>query len=438
MSDYLDASERRSEFHLLINNELSRIGSMQVNHTTVDGDLHEDITKDYFDANIAEIIKQGVRSVSGFISIDGVTIGPLIDCMVVIGEGVELSRRGGRWHTYDLKQILAIGEVKKSMTSSSLAESLVRIKTVKDLLLSEFLKKPYSVNDYKSSAKAFHYTAAKNIVTDDLTRSEFQYLNSLIFEEFCPVMFVDCFHCIKGFDVVNSLKNRINKAHQGISMPYHIPTVISWNDGVIIKKDGMPFRGDGKITLGYAPLGRFDAVIEMIIWKLISKIDVVVKTKNFISPNEYVDFLTFDLADGKFKDICSLPNAENQSITQSAVSEESVQVLIYTAKCGGELKIKRCADMLLSKGLKRNLYEIFDGLMSSQTVEFSAETINLSKMKDTFIFRKNQDFYATTNDHVRGFFKGNGFTEIIKLSYLKKDNLFSIHNLVDDPAFFGE
>lgn len=108
--------------------ERKKLDAVELVHGPTIGAMYEGLTKELLNRSLPENL--GLRVVSGFAHFNGVLSGEL-DCMLVRGEGEEIPYTGKfKWHVKDL---IAVFEVKKTLSAEDLADSYNHLRDVSKL-----------------------------------------------------------------------------------------------------------------------------------------------------------------------------------------------------------------------------------------------------------------------------------------------------------------
>lgn len=108
--------------------ERKKLDAIELDHGPTIGAMYEGLTKELVNRSLPEEL--GLRVVSGFAQFNGVQSGEL-DCMLVRGEGEEIPYTGKfKWH---VKDVIAVFEVKKTLSAEDLADSYNHLRDVSSL-----------------------------------------------------------------------------------------------------------------------------------------------------------------------------------------------------------------------------------------------------------------------------------------------------------------
>lgn len=108
--------------------ERKKLDAVELTHAPTIGAMYEGLTKELVNRSLPEEL--GLRVVSGFAHFNEVQSGEL-DCMLVRGEGEEIPYTGKfKWH---VKDVIAVFEVKKTLSAKELADSYNHLRDVSRL-----------------------------------------------------------------------------------------------------------------------------------------------------------------------------------------------------------------------------------------------------------------------------------------------------------------
>lgn len=108
--------------------ERKKLDAEQLSHGPTIGSMYEGLTKEVLDRSLPPEL--GLKVVSGFATFNGKYSGEL-DCMLVCGDGDEIPRTGK--YLYHVKNVIAVLEVKKTLTAADLADSHDHLRGVAQL-----------------------------------------------------------------------------------------------------------------------------------------------------------------------------------------------------------------------------------------------------------------------------------------------------------------
>lgn len=236
--------------------ELREISLMPaITHGPTIGNRYEDATFSILENSIfpndlfpneEELFKQAdLKVVSGFIKTSG-GLSKQIDCMIVTGEGEKLTKRGNDF-LYDIKQVIAVIEVKKNLFKNQLEDAYINSQ---------------SVIDFNSIADDFNYFEIRNPFRhitkrplrqyEELSRQEQAIMASLVADYNLPIRVILGY---EGFSTEEKLKsafwNFLNSSIYSSTEdfvagfgPVNLPNLIICRDYSLIKLNGMPYTID--------------------------------------------------------------------------------------------------------------------------------------------------------------------------------------------------
>lgn len=225
--------------------ERAKLDAEELTHGPTIGSMYEGLTKEIVDRSIPE--EFGLRVLPGFACFDGQLSGEL-DCMLVRGEGERIPYTGKyKWH---IKDVIAVFEVKKTLSADDLADSYNHLRDVSQLY-SKYIESeeakgvrinlswPQRVFGQVTGVAAPEHGKAKDLPFD----LEMIY-HTIICEFLGPVRIVVAYHGWKKektlrHHIFKMLEDRMsNPAGLGVSS---FPQLIIGGEFSLVKANGFPY-----------------------------------------------------------------------------------------------------------------------------------------------------------------------------------------------------
>lgn len=225
--------------------ERTKLDTEELTHGPTIGAMYEGLTKEIVDRSIpAEL---GLRVLSGFASFDGQLSGEL-DCMLVRGEGEQIPyTEKYKWH---IKDVIAVFEVKKTLSAADLADSYNHLREVSNLY-SKYMESDDAKGDsfnIRWPRKAFSQitgvVAPEHSKVEELPFDLEMIYHTLINEFFGPIRIVVGHHGWKKEKtlrdhIAKMLEDRlINPAGMGVGS---FPQLIIGGEFSLVKANGFPY-----------------------------------------------------------------------------------------------------------------------------------------------------------------------------------------------------
>ena len=247
------------------------------------GSVFEGVTQ-YVSELICSEVDQGFSVVSGQIAIGDFVIPGQVDRMIVHGEGREIGVRSGIYQ-YDISQVIAIFESKKTLNRSSLLEAINQLGQIRQYGF--YLKDYYTKNGLPLDVQEYSKFIFGNGVKKDTEFNILKLNESFLIEKYLPISIVYGHNGFNRLSTFASAYHDIVFGHKSnFGSHWNLPTLtISGND--VITKGGLyPFFHyndvDRCIIHAVVENWAFEALVSSL-WKKIN-IDGVLKF-----PFEYAD-----------------------------------------------------------------------------------------------------------------------------------------------------
>lgn len=236
---------------IFINEENKKLQGIKMPHMPTLGSAYEEITKQGIDQEFVIPKNLDLRVVSGFISIDGVTLPEQIDCMLVHGDGEKYGLTGQ--YIYDIKKILCIFEVKKTLTKSQYVDAIDHLAKIR-WSFSEHFENRLIHEGYEPDicmAKRNYSRITGKVGPENyygihgLAENDGILFYTLVQESLAPVSIV---HSYDGYKTESGLRkafcdileDKIKVTGAGIGIP-SIPSLVTSNQHCIVKGNGLPY-----------------------------------------------------------------------------------------------------------------------------------------------------------------------------------------------------
>lgn len=225
--------------------ERAKLDAEELTHGPTIGSMYEGLTKEIVDRSIpAEL---GLRVLPGFACFDGQLSGEL-DCMLVRGEGEQIPYTGKyKWH---IKDVIAVFEVKKTLTAEDLADSYNHLRDV-SILYSKYMESDDAKGvgfNIRWPRKAFSQitgvAAPEHSKVEELPFDLEMIYHTLINEFFGPIRIVVGHHGWKKEKtlrdhIAKMLEDRLdNPAGMGVGS---FPQLIIGGEFSLVKANGFPY-----------------------------------------------------------------------------------------------------------------------------------------------------------------------------------------------------
>lgn len=245
IKDIVDLLKQFFEF------ERQKIADFDMPHMPTLGEAYEEITKQGLSQKYVLPDWHGLKVVSGFIKIGEKLVPHQIDCMLVHGNGKQVGLTSS--YIYEIKNVLAIFEVKKNLKKTSLEEALVHLSEIK-MAMYDYIDEVLESEDFENYFEHFSlhfsyligYRFEKFEDLKKLNQEDFKIAQALLTEMIMPVTIV---HGHEGYKTISglrtALKNIILAIHdsnpsRGFRI-FDLPTLITTANGGILKTIGLPY-----------------------------------------------------------------------------------------------------------------------------------------------------------------------------------------------------
>ncbi|GKV89356.1 MULTISPECIES: DUF6602 domain-containing protein [Pectobacterium] len=257
--------------------EKENIAQKKINHAPTIGEMYEGLTKDLLldDMLIKSFPSElDLKVRSGFFYDENGVESNQIDCMLVQGEGEKLPHIDE--YKYDIKNVIAIFEVKKNLFLSELKDSL-RLLERTDSFFS--LSKSTSSLNFpminRSFEKITHKKAPHIDDLDELSEHDYAVYQALASDQLAPVRIAIGY---EGYQTESGLRKGFIK-HVSDSTTFRafkIPSLIISDNFSIIKSNGFPYylsvpEGDKWIIAASSNCNPLIFVLELIFDKIQQK-----------------------------------------------------------------------------------------------------------------------------------------------------------------------
>lgn len=253
--------------------EIALLDRQEIKHAPTIGDMYEGLTREMVERAVFK--GHDLRVVEGFISNESGGMSKQIDCMVVQGAGRPIPYTSH--YVYDIRQVLAVVEVKKKLFSADMIDAYQNLRS----LLKAFQP--------KGAGRLFRHAYRGIVMTEPPTGDDAESLpyplqqvyNTLLIESVLPARIALGYH---GFASEYSLRNSFveyliahgsndSVRHEGFG-PVSMPDLIIVDDKALVKLNGMPFshplRRSGEWPLYGSFSGNVMRYLLEILWTRIS------------------------------------------------------------------------------------------------------------------------------------------------------------------------
>ena len=231
--------------------EKKKIAEFDMPHMPTLGEAYEEITKQGISQKYILPDLHGLKVVSGFVKIGDKLLPQQIDCMLVHGDGEKYGLT--ETYIYEIKNVLAIFEIKKKLTKNSLQEALVHLSEIK-IHMYGYIDEILNTEDFEEYFNHFSlhfsyligYRFEKFSDLKKLLQEDFKIGQALLTEMIMPVTIV---HAHEGYKTISGLRSALQNIVQEIhdTNPsrgfriFDLPTLITTTDGGILKTTGLPY-----------------------------------------------------------------------------------------------------------------------------------------------------------------------------------------------------
>jgi hypothetical protein len=216
-------------------NEISKFS--HIKHGPTIGDMYEGLTKEMLNKAIFKDLN--LKVCSGFICNRENELSKQIDCMIVVGDGIEIPYI--KAYKYDISQVIAVIEVKKDLFGKEMDLSYKNLLSVKNII------KPDHDMEIDIFEQAYENVTGRKLPNKqelDKMAEEEQYLyHALLVESYMPIRIAFGYG---GFSTEQSLRRAFidymssNTKVKGYSVS-SIPSLIVADQNSILKTNGIPF-----------------------------------------------------------------------------------------------------------------------------------------------------------------------------------------------------
>ncbi|TDM65982.1 hypothetical protein C5B72_00205 [Acinetobacter sp. KU 011TH] len=239
IKDIVDLLKQFFEF------ERQKIADFDMPHMPTLGEAYEEITKQGLSQRYVLPDLHGLKVVSGFIKIGEKLVSHQIDCMLVHGDGEQYGLTSS--YVYKIENVLAIFEVKKNLTKTTLEEALVHLSEIK-IAIYEYIDKILESEDFENYFNHFSlhlsylvgYRFEKFEDLKRLSPEDYKIAQALLTEMIMPVTII---HGHEGYKTITGLRTALKNIILTIydSNPsrgfriFDLPTLITTANGGILK-----------------------------------------------------------------------------------------------------------------------------------------------------------------------------------------------------------
>nr|WP_319393773.1 DUF6602 domain-containing protein [uncultured Desulfobacter sp.] len=225
-----------------MNEESKKLDEYELNHGPTIGNMYEGLSKKILDKTIPESL--GLRVVDGFIKNSLGNESGQIDCMLVKGEGEPIPYTES--YKYDIKNVVAVFEVKKNLFSKDLVDSFEHTKMVSELFSQELFEGPDNgLINITPALKVFSKMTgifAPEYDQRETLSPELQVIyHTLITEQLTPIRIVLGYG---GYRKEKNLRKGLVDFYQDKRIGYGIPAfphLITCNGISLVKLNGHPY-----------------------------------------------------------------------------------------------------------------------------------------------------------------------------------------------------
>jgi len=227
-----------------LDEELKKLDKFKIDHKPTIGSMYEGLTMEILDRAIPRSLNLGIRS--GFIYDDTGSISGQIDCMLVKGNGIQIPYTTDfKWN---IRDVIAVFEVKKTLYSSDLEDSYKHLRSVYTSYSNYIQSLPSDQKlNIASARKAFEQMTG--IVAPPLDRvlelpfDRSTIYHTLVMEQLTPVRIVLGYHGFKTElalreALISFLAENVGKSGYGI---ISFPNLIISGQFSIVKFNGQPY-----------------------------------------------------------------------------------------------------------------------------------------------------------------------------------------------------
>jgi hypothetical protein len=229
----------------LIKRESAIIEEQGIKHGPVIGQMYEGLTSEMLELLVPEGLKLSV--VSGFVTNDAGNKSGQIDCMLVAGKGIPIPHTN--LFTWNVRDVIAVFEVKKNLFSSELAGAHAHLRKVLDLHWDDFVANPKGTVNVEAAFHAYKMIVGSPPPERELLESlpfdlEMLY-RALTVELVSPIRVAFAYFGFRSEQslsdgLVGFITNNIGKSGMSPSM---LPNLIVSGEHSLVKTNGLPYSG---------------------------------------------------------------------------------------------------------------------------------------------------------------------------------------------------
>lgn len=428
MCNILSFSEYKKDLIKKISDELNRIKLLGIKHPTVDGDLHEDITRETYGELFVYFKKHNLYVSKGFVSIGGVKIEKYIDCIVSTEPGTMVDKKGTTY-IYDISKVIAIVEVKKTLSQKNLKRSIEFLSIIKN----KILENKETINLKSLEILASHaycvFTGEDGVLVDIQDENKFL-MEDLLTEVSSPIFIIDSFYGTGVEDAVNQLYRMISKDFKNFT-PSILPKIIFSNDGSVIKNDGLPYYSDANnICLSISRESKIDQLIETLQWSLATRFEYKDKSPGIATSSYGQICVIYDIFSKQF----SITKSNNLDFSPRKYSRAMLDIFIEYAIHNGDIEEHALLCRLLHKRTGDDFYSLIDELKSSHDLYSSNNKIKIYNQNVLRFYELNGFYYGSHDSKILNWAKVNESKFIFAIDSSKEEILIKGDYFIELPA----
>lgn len=231
--------------------EQRNVSNVDMPHMPTLGEAYEEITKHGISQKYILPPGNELKVVSGFLTIGNKQMPHQLDCMLVVGEGIKYGLT--EKYIYDIDQVLAIFEVKKTLRKEDLLDAITHLGEIKEECLKFFHEKFDREEldlDISVVSKHFSYLTGKTLNSFQdifhLSDKDKTIAMTLSFEMWAPLTII---HGYAGYTREGDLKNALQSvlelvedANSGRGIRFiDFPNLITTNQVGVVKTVALPY-----------------------------------------------------------------------------------------------------------------------------------------------------------------------------------------------------
>jgi hypothetical protein len=233
--------------------ERAVLDKVTIKHGPTIGDMYEGLTKETLEKAIPE--RLNLKVVSGFICFEDTESGE-IDCMLVSGNGERIPKTDK--YKWDIKNVIAVFEVKKNLTATQIAKSYNHLYKVSKMFYAYSMSKAFADGRFNIAGprRAFSLItgieAPEHEKVSELGKELEMIYHALLYEYIAPIRIVVGYH---GFEREKTIRENMYKFIQSrLTKPEGLgvvgfPHLVIGGNNSLVKGNGYPYSPqlqDGK------------------------------------------------------------------------------------------------------------------------------------------------------------------------------------------------